>query len=45
MGFRIPAVAISPYTRNARANRRARVKHGLFGFESKLIHIPCCGST
>jgi phospholipase C len=37
MGFRIPALAISPYTRNARPRRRAaRVKHGLYGFESIL---------
>ncbi len=36
MGFRIPAVAISPWTRNPRDNRAARVRHGLYGFESIL---------
>jgi phospholipase C len=36
MGFRIPAVAISPWTRNRRDKRAARVQHGLYGFESIL---------
>ena len=38
MGFRIPAVCVSPWTRN-RTAQRARVDHGLYGFESiiKLI--------
>jgi phospholipase C len=37
MGFRTPAVAISPYARNRRAGRgRFRVNHGLYGHESIL---------
>ena len=35
MGFRIPAVAVSPYTRK-RGAVRARVDHGIHGFESIL---------
>ena len=35
MGFRIPAVAISPYTRR-RPSDSYRVRHNLFGFESIL---------
>ena len=38
MGFRIPAVAISPYARKS-GNVRARVNHGTFGFESILKFI------
>lgn len=37
MGFRIPAVTISPYTRGAKKNRPAfRVDHGTYGHESIL---------
>jgi hypothetical protein len=36
MGFRIPAVAISPYTRGQRG---FRVDHGTYGFESILSLI------
>jgi len=36
MGFRIPAVAISPWTRNLKDQHAARVRHGLYGFESIL---------
>jgi phospholipase C len=34
MGFRIPAVAVSPYTRDAK--RRIRVDHAVYGHESIL---------
>jgi phospholipase C len=37
MGFRIPAVAVSPYTR--RRGRGFRVDHGAYGFESILSLI------
>jgi phospholipase C len=37
MGFRIPAVAVSPYTR--RRGRGFRVDHGTYGFESILSLI------
>jgi phospholipase C len=36
MGFRIPAVAISPYTRGRGGPNRFRVDHGTYGFESML---------
>src|SRR5215207_4915620 len=36
MGFRIPAVAISPYTRRKRGGPRVRVSHETLGFESIL---------
>ena len=36
MGFRIPAVAVSPYARKKSEKRTARVSHGLYGFESIL---------
>jgi phospholipase C len=36
MGFRIPAVAISPYARSKRKRGRYRVDHGKYGFESIL---------
>jgi phospholipase C len=37
MGFRIPAVTVSPYTRGAKKNRPAyRVDHGTYGHESIL---------
>jgi phospholipase C len=36
MGFRIPAVAISPYTRGGSARSEFRVDHGTYGFESIL---------
>ena len=36
MGFRIPAVAISPYARSKRKRGRYRVDHGTYGFESIL---------
>ena len=50
MGFRVPAIAISPYARNARSHRRERfggglfnqrwrVDHGLYGHESILSFI------
>jgi phospholipase C len=39
MGFRIPALAISPWTRNRKRNRTARVRHDLYGFESILKFI------
>jgi phospholipase C len=39
MGFRIPAVAISPWTRNRRDERSSRVDHGLYGHESVLKFI------
>jgi phospholipase C len=35
MGFRIPAVCVSPWTRNG-TGQTARVDHGLYGFESIL---------
>jgi phospholipase C len=39
MGFRIPAVVVSPYARSRRKRGRYRVDHGKYGFESiiKLI--------
>jgi len=39
MGFRIPAVAVSPWTRNLVRDRAARVNSGLYGFESILKFI------
>ena len=36
MGFRIPAVAVSPYARRRRGRRDARVRHAQLGFESIL---------
>jgi phospholipase C len=36
MGFRIPAVAVSPYARPKGRRDRFRVDHGLYGFESIL---------
>jgi phospholipase C len=36
MGFRIPAVAVSPYTRRASGGPRVRVSHETLGFESIL---------
>ena len=39
MGFRIPAVAISPWARNKRSRLSARVDHGLYGHESILRFI------
>jgi phospholipase C len=36
MGFRIPAVAISPYTRQRSRRRQFRVDHGRYGHESIL---------
>jgi phospholipase C len=36
MGFRIPAVAISPYTRGRGGSGRFRVDHGVYGHESIL---------
>ena len=36
MGFRVPAVAISPYTRGKRSRRGFRVDHGTYGHESVL---------
>jgi phospholipase C len=38
MGFRIPAVSVSPFTTKA-GNARARVNHGTYGFESILKFI------
>ena len=39
MGFRIPAVAVSPYARRRRGRRDARVRHAQLGFESILRFI------
>jgi phospholipase C len=39
MGFRIPALAISPWTRNGNGKSPARVKSSLYGFESILKFI------
>ena len=39
MGFRIPAVAISPWARNFHPGRSARIRHGLYGHESILKFI------
>jgi phospholipase C len=39
MGFRIPAVAVSPYTRNRNAASDARVQHAQLGFESIISLI------
>ena len=39
MGFRIPALAISPWTRNHREGSVARVMSGVYGFESILKFI------
>jgi phospholipase C len=36
MGFRTPAVAVSPYTRGKRNRTRFRVDHGVYGHESIL---------
>jgi phospholipase C len=36
MGFRIPAVAVSPFSRRAKGSRGFRVDHGVYGFESIL---------
>jgi phospholipase C len=36
MGFRIPAVAVSPYARGAKSRSRFRVDHGTYGHESIL---------
>jgi phospholipase C len=36
MGFRIPAVAVSPYARGPKGRDRFRVDHGTFGHESIL---------
>ena len=36
MGFRIPAVAVSPWTRRRSGGARFRVDHGVYGFESIL---------
>jgi phospholipase C len=36
MGFRIPAVAISPYSRRGSRRPEFRVDHGTYGFESIL---------
>jgi phospholipase C len=36
MGFRIPAVAVSPYTRGRKGRERFRVDHGSYGHESIL---------
>jgi phospholipase C len=36
MGFRIPAVSVSPYTRGAKNRTRFRVDHGVYGHESIL---------
>jgi phospholipase C len=36
MGFRIPAVSVSPYTRGPRSRTRYRVDHGIYGHESIL---------
>jgi phospholipase C len=39
MGFRIPAVAVSPYTRGRAGGARFRVDHGVYGHESILKFI------
>ena len=39
MGFRTPTVAISPWARNRKEKRSARVNHGLYGHESVLKFI------
>jgi phospholipase C len=39
MGFRIPAVAISPFTRKRNERQVARVRHDTLGFESILSLI------
>ena len=39
MGFRIPAVAVSPYTRRRAGDARFRVDHGVYGHESILKFI------
>ena len=36
MGFRVPAVTVSPYTRGKSRNGRFRVDHGVYGHESIL---------
>ena len=36
MGFRVPAVAVSPYTRGSKRNGGFRVDHGVYGHESIL---------
>ena len=36
MGFRIPAVTVSPWTRRRSGGARFRVDHGVYGFESIL---------
>jgi len=36
MGFRIPAVAVSPFTRRSAGRSHRRVDHGLYGHESIL---------
>jgi phospholipase C len=36
MGFRIPAIAVSPYSRGRKGRRGFRVDHGLYGHESIL---------
>jgi phospholipase C len=36
MGFRIPAVAVSPYARRGAKDNNARVRHATLGFESIL---------
>jgi phospholipase C len=36
MGFRVPAVAVSPYARGRKGRTRFRVDHGTYGFESIL---------
>jgi phospholipase C len=39
MGFRIPAVAVSPFTRRSAGSKTARVQHAQLGFESILSLI------
>jgi len=36
MGFRVPAIAVSPFTRRGKRDGAARVRHTQFGFESIL---------
>jgi phospholipase C len=36
MGFRVPAVTVSPYTRGKKGRKRFRVDHGTYGHESIL---------
>jgi len=39
MGFRVPAVAVSPYSRGSKKRTRFRVDHGTYGHESILKFI------